>query len=207
MRFALPFQLNTRRATIIAHDIVVTPVAVLIAYGLRLGGAGLAQSSESALWVALALTPIAAAVYWLFGLYRGVWRFASIPDVVNIMKAVTALAAVLAIIDFLSRSDVLVPRTVPLIYWLVQILLLAGPRFLYRLYRDRRLQRRSERDGYRIPVLIAGTGEEAEQIIRRLELGATEPMRAAGLITIRTDDPDFPRLSVPYAAEVQPAGK
>ena len=182
MRFALPFRINPRRAIIITHDIVMTPVAVLLAYLLRLGADGLAAWGSSAFWIALGLTPVAAAVYWLFGLYRGVWRFASIPDVINITKAVTALAAILAIIDFFS-GGVIVPRTVPPIYWLVQILLLAGPRFLYRLYRDRRLQRRSDQDGYRIPVIVAGTGEEAEQLIRRLELGASEPMRAVGLVT------------------------
>lgn len=172
---------NPRRLTVIAHDLLATILAVLVAYFLRLGDAMGRYESDIVVVLAI-LTPLAFVTYWLFGLYRGVWRFASTPDLLNIVKAVTALALVLAALDFVTRGTVLVPRTVPPIYWLVQILALAGPRLFYRHHRDRRHHRRSIQNGYRIPVLIAGTGHEADEIIRRLET-SVEPMQPVGLLT------------------------
>src|SRR3546814_7457222 len=55
-------------------------------------------------------------VFWKVGLYRGVWRFASLPDLLNILKASLAglLAIVLAL--FLYNSLELVPRSVLALY-------------------------------------------------------------------------------------------
>ncbi|MEM7567124.1 MAG: nucleoside-diphosphate sugar epimerase/dehydratase [Pseudomonadota bacterium] len=202
---SLPFStLPRRRIAIVAHDLVMTPIAVAIAYYLRVGidpvvtyhdplsfwmGSFWAQSAGV---IALLLLPVAAVIYWLFGLYRGVWRFASVPDLINIAKAVGAVALALAALGFLMQGrweealvggDVIVPRTVPFIYALVQIALLAGPRLLYRAYRDRRQEKRRAKSGYRIPVLVVGSGLEAEQLIRRLRTTMVEPMIPVGLVT------------------------
>ncbi len=202
---ALPFSaLPRRRIAIVAHDLLMTPIAIAIAYYLRVGidpvvtyydplsfwmGSFWAQSAGV---VALVMLPVAAVIYWLFGLYRGVWRFASVPDLINIGKAVAAVALAMAALGFLLQGrweealvggDVIVPRTIPLIYALVQIALLAGPRLLYRAYRDRRQEKRRAKSGYRIPVLIVGSGLEAEQLIRRLRTTMVEPMVPVGLVT------------------------
>ena len=189
-----------RRVAIVAHDLLMTPLAVALAYYLRVGldpivpwydptGFWLGSFwAQSAAVLSLAVLPFAAVIYWLFGLYRGVWRFASAPDLINIGKAVAAVALVMAALGFLLQDrwpveTVIVPRTIPLIYGLVQIALLAGPRLLYRAYRDQRQERRRARSGYRIPVLIAGSGLEAEQLVRRLRTTMVEPMVPVGLIT------------------------
>jgi O-antigen biosynthesis protein WbqV len=87
------------------------------------------------------------------------------------------------VIDFLSLGEILIPRTIPAIYWLVQVFLLAGPRVVYRAYRNRRRERKAFEGVYRMPVLIAGAGYEAEQLIRRLQRDTAAPMEAVGLLT------------------------
>jgi len=174
--------MNTRRFVVILHDLAMTPLALAVAYYLRSGGQDFAAITVDLPVILAVFVPVAGVTYWFFGLYQGVWRFASTPDLVNIARAATALALALATFDFLSGGRLLVPRTIPPIYWLVQILLLAGPRFAYRMVRDRRVRRRAATQTYRMPVLIAGAGLEAERRIRSFETRAAEPMIAVGLL-------------------------
>src|SRR3546814_11699058 len=70
-------------------------------------------------------------VLWQVGLYRGVWRFASLPDLLNILTA--SLAGLLAIVPapFLYNRLERVPRSVLALYPLVPTALLCMPRLLY----------------------------------------------------------------------------
>src|SRR3546814_2593172 len=80
-------------------------------------------------------------VFWKVGLYLGVWRFASLPDLLNILKASLAglLAIVLAL--FLYNRLELVPRSVLALYPIVLTALLGMPRPLYRSWKDPGLAR------------------------------------------------------------------
>ena len=82
--------LRTRSAAFL-HDILMIPVAWLSAWWLRYN---LGAIPADDLAVAVAIVPglilIQAPVFYYFGLYRGVWRFASLPDLVRIIKAVVA---------------------------------------------------------------------------------------------------------------------
>ena len=121
--------------------------------------------------------------YWAVGLHRLPWRFASLPDLTRIAIAVTVPAVFLALVDFIGRGAVIVPRTVPAIYWLVQVALLAGPRVLYRAHRSRRRDRRAFKGVYRMPVLVAGVGDQAEQLVRRLRRDEVSSLEPVGLLT------------------------
>jgi FlaA1/EpsC-like NDP-sugar epimerase len=67
--------------TAFAHDVLAIPIAWLLAYWMRFN---LGTIPVEYIHAAFRLLPIVivvqAAVFWVFGLYRGVWRFASIPD-------------------------------------------------------------------------------------------------------------------------------
>src|SRR3546814_364852 len=102
-------------------------------------------------------------VFWKVGLYRGVWRFASLPDLLNILKASLAglLAIVLAL--FLYNRLELVPRSVLALYPIVLTALLGMPRLLYRSWKDHGLART---DKAAIRVLILGAGQAGETLAR-----------------------------------------
>jgi len=113
-------------------------------------------------------------VFWKVGLYRGVWRFASLPDLLNILKASIAglLAIVLAL--FLYNRLNLVPRSVLVLYPIVLTALLGMPRLLYRTWKDHGLART---DKAAIRVLILGAGQAGETLVRDLRrAGAYQPM-------------------------------
>lgn len=172
-----------RRLIIICHDLAVNVVALLVSFFLRWGGVGFSNHLDGIVLACALTTPLAFLAYWVCGLSRSPWRFVSISDLGRIALAATIPAMFLGLVDFVSRGEIIVPRTVPMIYWLVQVALLSGPRVLYRSYRSRRRDRRALRGAYRIPVLIAGTGDEADQLIRRLRGDAVSALEPVALLT------------------------
>ena len=171
-----------RRIAAFLHDMVMTAAALTACFAIRF------DTTELSLWMPVLWTlliivlPLAAVVYWFFGLYRGVWRFASIPDLINIVKSVAVLTLGLGAIDYLSADTVIVPRSVVFTYPFIQIFLLGAPRMVYRSYRDWRTGARASTEGNGIRALVLGSGSEAELIIRALEMNPTQSMRAVGLL-------------------------
>lgn len=171
-----------------AHDLFMTAASFAIALYLRLGDAAFLYISDY-LWVGFGLiSAIAAVVYWFSGLYRGIWRYASMRDLTAIAKAVSLVILIFVVVMFLwTRLDSL-PRSVPLINWFVLMALLGGPRLAYRLYRDRALGiDRKDRLHNRIPVVLIGAGDGAELFIRGLERAPNRPYRVVGLVSEHAD--------------------
>jgi FlaA1/EpsC-like NDP-sugar epimerase len=150
------------RTVAFTHDLATVPVAWLLAYWLRFNLGAIPDIFLERALLALPLVMlIQGAVFWLFGLYRGVWRFASMPDLVRIGKAVMAGTALVFFALFAFDRMQGVPRSVPVLYLVLQIFLLAGPRLIYRWLKDHRL---ALRDGQR--VLIVGAGRAGEMLAR-----------------------------------------
>ena len=114
-------------------------------------------------------------IFWQVGLYRGVWRFASIPDLVNIVKAsLFGLLAILPLLFFVFDRAGQVPRTVMLAYPVVLSALLGMPRLLYRAWKDHGNERT---DQAALRVLILGAGQAGEALVRDLRrVGAYQPV-------------------------------
>ncbi|MDB4516429.1 hypothetical protein N9089_02380, partial [Crocinitomicaceae bacterium] len=153
-----------RSAVIFIHDLAMVPLAWLASYWLRFN---LDEIPPEYLSRALEAIPTlmivqALAFYW-FGMYRGVWRFASIPDLVRILKAVGVGAALSFSVLFLLYWMAEVPRSMILLYPLLLSIFLSAPRFLYRWSKDRRLKLTTGRR-----VLIVGAGRAGEMLVRDL---------------------------------------
>ncbi|MCI0666827.1 MAG: polysaccharide biosynthesis protein [Methylococcaceae bacterium] len=159
----MKFRLRSTGAVFI-HDMLMIPVAWFGAYWLRFN---LGVIPDFAINHAVEYFPYVIIIQTLFfhtlGLYRGVWRFASVPDLMRIVKAVTGgVLAVAAALFLLSRLNG-VPRSVLPLYSAILILLLCGPRFVYRFWKD---NRRSERIGPR--SIVIGAGMAGEMLVRDL---------------------------------------
>ncbi len=150
------------RTAAFAHDLLMVPAAWLLAYWTRFN---LEHIPPEYLATALQGVPVIMLVcgllYWTFGLYRGVWRFASLPDLLRILKAVAASTVVVVMVLFVINRSENLPRSVPPLFFLFQLILLAGPRLLYRWLKDHRLSLGS---GTR--VLIVGAGRAGEMLVR-----------------------------------------
>lgn len=156
-------QLLTRSAAF-THDLLMIPVAWLGAYWLRFNlNAIPAYFLDQALWLLLVIVPLQTGVFWFFGLYRGVWRFASLPDLIRILKAIATGLLLTMTAAFVATRLQGVPRSVPLLYGLLLIVLLSGPRFVYRWIKDRHFKM-----GPGKRVLIVGAGKAGEMLVRDL---------------------------------------
>ena len=146
------------------HDLFMVPTAWFAAYWLRFNFSIIPAEylTQAWLWLPLlVMTQAGAFVY--FGLYRGDWRFASMPDLVRIIKAVSVGTLIcLSVIFLLTRLNA-IPRAVFPAYWLLLTVALGTPRFFYRWFKDRKFYLGS---GQR--VLIAGAGRAGEMLARDL---------------------------------------
>ncbi len=152
------------RWTVVIHDMLMILIAWLLAYWFRFNLQSVPHEYwRSALLYLWIVVPIQAILFWLVGLYRGVWRFASLPDLLRILKGTgVGLVVIVSVIFALYLLDG-VPRSVPLLYGLFLIVLLSGPRFIYRWLKDRRI---TMGGGKR--VLIVGAGQAGEMLARDL---------------------------------------
>ena len=158
---ALPRHLRSRAAAF-AHDLVMVPVAWFGAYWLRYNLESIpAPFFERAMLLSPLVLAAQGVVFWYFGLYRGVWRFASVPDLMRIAKAVLAGVAVLAVLVFLLTRMQYVPRSVLPLYAGLLFGLLGGPRLLYRWTKDHKLENLTARR-----ALVIGSGDAAEILLR-----------------------------------------
>ncbi len=165
------------------HDLAMAAFSFLVALSLRLGFGPLAGLPAD-VWLAMFLfTVVCGVVFWRAGLYRGIWRYASLNDLVTIVRAVTfALLVFLPVTFLLTRLNEL-PRTSLVINWFVLIFLLGAPRLLYRIFKDRGFDHVLERDRHgRIPVLLVGVGDRAEVFIREMARDRDGPYEVLGLV-------------------------
>lgn len=176
----------SRRLVIGAHDLVMTALALMASFFLRWGGTEFWHQIGPISLVCVAAVPLALVAHLAFRLPQSPWKYVSISDLSKIALTAAIPAIFLVIVGFAGRDFLTVPRTVPFIAWLVQIFLLAGPRVAYRVYRTRRQERRAFKGAYRMPVIIAGTGDEAEQLVRRLRLDAVSLLEPVALLAVRS---------------------
>ena len=157
---------NPRTAIIILYDILVAAFAWLAAYWLRFNLAVPPEFQAAALSTLAWVVPLQAAVFWRFGLYRGIWRFASLPDLKRIVLAVGIAALLIPLVLILFRVSAVVPRSVLILDPLLLVIVMGGSRLAYRAWKEHRLASMLRPDSK--PVLVAGAGSAADFLLREL---------------------------------------
>ena len=156
-------EIINRRFAIVVHDLCVVLLAWVTAYLIRYN-----FSLSSIEWrPVMHMLPVVVVaqglVFWSIGLHRGLWRFASIPDLWNIIRAALLGALAVGLALFLFNRLEGVPRIALVVYPALLILFLSTPRLAYRMWRDRGLAVHAA-VGKR--VLILGAGRAGEMLAR-----------------------------------------
>ena len=169
--------------TAFVHDVAMAALSFPIALFLRLGEDTVAFFDDRVLVSLTVFAAVCSVVFWFTGLYRGIWRYASLSDVFAIMKAVSlALLIYLAVTFMITRLES-VPRSTLFINWLVLALLLSAPRMIYRIFKDQgfgHLLERRSRQG--VPVLLVGVGDPAEVFIREMARDPAAAYEVLGMV-------------------------
>jgi FlaA1/EpsC-like NDP-sugar epimerase len=165
------------------HDVIMAALSFVIALFLRIGtDIEFYELDQLLLWTAI-FAAVAAIVFRSMKMYRGVWRYASLNDLLTITKSASLTVLVFLVLMFATTRLEDLPRSLPFINWFVLMALLGGPRFLYRLFKDRRFEFKLEQNTHlRIPVLLVGAGDSAELFIRDLARSDAN-YRAAGIVS------------------------
>ena len=158
--------LSSRTVGIILHDILAACFAWLGAYWLRFNLDVPAEFQAAALTTLVWVVPLQAVAFWRFGLYRGIWRFASLPDLKRIVLAIGLAALLIPLVLVLFRVSAAVPRSVLILDPLLLVILMGGSRMAYRAWKEHRLASVLHPDSK--PVLVAGAGSAADFLLREL---------------------------------------
>ena len=157
---------NMRTALAVLHDTVAAALAWSLAYLLRfnfdLPDNFAAELRQTLIWI----VPLQMLIFWRFGLYRGIWRYASTADLRRIVLAVALAAAVIPLLFWMLRLGLVIPRSVLVINPLLLILLMGGSRFVYRLWKEQGLYGDIRLNGE--PVLVLGAGDAAASLSKEL---------------------------------------
>jgi len=171
-----------RSLLVILHDLAVTALAWTLAYWLRFNFDIPPIYEKSMLTTLVIVVTLQGVIAWSFGLYRGLWRFASLPDLKRIIIAVGAGAVSVPLLLYMLQQLSDVPRSVLVLYPILLVLFMGGSRFLYRSWKDGHLL--GFRDVAGEPVLVLGAGEAALSLIR--DLARSHQWLVVGLLD---DDP------------------
>ncbi len=168
------------------HDLLVALASVGLAFYLRVGDGAFVRYWPVIEYGTAIFGVIAGTCFLAFGMYRGVWRYASLPDLVCILKASTVAVLVFTLVLVMITRFEPIPRSVPIIQWLLLVFLLGGPRLAYRLFKDNRLRRVTARQrDQRVPVLLVGANDSAELFIRAAHGNRHAPYRVVAVLDER----------------------
>src|SRR5215471_16262023 len=159
----------------LCHDLAATALAwaamYLVRFNLDFREPYLADMVMTLAWI----LPLQGTIFVAFGLYRGLWRFASLLDLQRIVFAAGLGALLIPLVLVMLQLHLVVPR-------IVLIFVMAGDRFAYRIWKEHRLY--SPLAALGEPVLVIGAGEAGARLTR--EFARSRQWRVVGLVD---DDP------------------
>lgn len=122
--------------------------------------------------------PLYFIVYYYFGLYSRVWRYASARDLLHIAVAVTLATTSLAIIIYINPGTGF-PRSVLIISWFFNCAAVGGIRFSLRVASD--LRHHSKPNGHK-RTLVLGAGDAARMFVTEAEKHPELDYRLVGFL-------------------------
>lgn len=157
--------MNPRTLAAFLHDLLAVALAWMLAFWLRFNFDIPPEFTAASLNALIWVLPLFGTLFFLFGLYRGLWRFASLSDLQHLIAAVVVGALLTtAAVMFLELGPI--PRSVLVMHPLLLALVMGGSRFAYRSWKEHRLYGPARMRGQ--PVLVLGAGEAADSLLREM---------------------------------------
>jgi FlaA1/EpsC-like NDP-sugar epimerase len=157
---------NFRNVVLIFADIILLALSVVLAYMLRFDGAIPAVHREVISQHLLITIIIKITIFYFFKLYNSLWIYASVEEMIQIVTS--AVIAQGAVVVYLFFVQAFVPRSIFIIVGMLDIILLGGLRFSYRLLNKFKtngifLDKVSHKR-----VMIVGAGDAGVMVIKEM---------------------------------------
>jgi FlaA1/EpsC-like NDP-sugar epimerase len=169
------FRRKVRNRYLFFGDIFLALVSVLLSYMVRLELIAIFPTYQSSLlWMLGAAVLIKPLVYFFFGIYSHIWRYASTRELILILSAVSTASILLSGIMvglFAAGMFFGFPRSVLIIDWLFSMAFVGGTRFIFRVLAE---TSSSAADRALIPlrrkkwVLVIGAGDAGAMVVREM---------------------------------------
>jgi FlaA1/EpsC-like NDP-sugar epimerase len=169
---------NPRTLAAFAHDVVAAGLAWGCAFLLRFNFDIPPEFAVTLRHTVGYVMGLSAAVFLPLGLYRGIWRYASLHDLRRILMAVALLALAVPALLVLLRLANPVPRSVFVLFPVLLVLVMGGSRLGYRAWKERYVIGLHKLEAK--PVLVLGAGDAAASLLR--ELAPSREWRVVGLL-------------------------
>jgi len=162
------------RPLIAAADMLAVGISYYLAFLLRFDFRIPAGEMYNFLGTLPIVLVLRLTAFYYFGLYNGIWRYASLADLTAILKAVlVSQIPIVAIVLFIQHGHF--PRSVLIISPLIAVLLVGGIRFSIRMTRSWRYGWNADK----LPrMLIFGAGDLGEVVLREFERADVPTHRA-----------------------------
>ena len=170
--------MNKKIFITIFHDFLIFSLSFFIALLLRLDWDNSVDLMNS-LWIfCLLYASTNIFVLHYFGLYHGIWRYASIHEIVSIFKSITISTLIIILSFFLIFRLENIPRSFPFLLFIVSLFGVTGPRIFYRFLKDKI----TEGVIKRVPVFVVGDSNSSESFIRLTRNQKNSPYNVIGII-------------------------
>ena len=156
---------RTRMIYIFILDSLIVSFAIFIAHWLVYPYSSHSYNDTVIIITALSLLIFHHVYAIIYNLYNKVWAYASVGELLAIIKAVTLTILTAGVIQFLI-NDFVIYRRALLVTWMLHIILIGGSRFAWRVFRDRYISKANGVDKKR--TLIVGAGAAGAMIARQL---------------------------------------
>ncbi|WP_339226786.1 nucleoside-diphosphate sugar epimerase/dehydratase [Oceanobacillus sp. FSL K6-2867] len=153
-----------RLTFLILLDSVIVSTAIFIATWVVYPAHTEILRNEAILWSAIALLIFHHLFASIYKLYNKVWAYASVGELVTIVKAITFSIIGAGIVQYFINDFSLYSRAL-LVTWMLHILLIGGSRFVWRIFRDSYIKNETEQK----KTLIVGAGAAGAMIARQLK--------------------------------------
>lgn len=158
--------INIRSFLVFAFDLAAVLAAWIGAFMLRFNLEWPRAFHTEIFYGALILMAVQLAACRWAGLYRGMWSFASLPDLRRLVRAVLVSVIAVLMLTAFGRPWLLIPRSIIILYPMLLAIVMGGGRIAWRLWKESRLIPVS--DAERKPVVIVGAGTAGAMLLREL---------------------------------------
>ena len=169
--------MNRKILITILHDFFIFCFSFFIALLLRLEYDYAIYLMESLWFFSILFAFINIFILQYYGLYHGIWRYASMHEIISIFKSIVISTLFIIAVLFLIFRLQDIPRSFPVLLFIVSLLGVTGPRVFYRVLKDKLTKKRS-----RIPVLVVGDNDTSENFIRLTKTEKNSPYDVVGII-------------------------
>ena len=200
-------RLTWRNALIALHDVLAVAIALVVSFYLRFQDMDFGQRWPILLRILPYFLLFSVVVCYAFKLTVTKWRFISLPDLFNIVKATTVLALMLLVLDYIFIAPnvygtFFFGKTTIVIYFIFQIFLLGGTRLAYRYFRYTRTLNHV-RAGDAASTLLIGRAADAEVMLRAIESGAVKRVFPVGVLSPSPADRGQSIRGIPVLGDIE----